>query len=402
MSGGKLKSLLSAKGVGTPTGRIVRALSQRGTMSPREIAESTGLAKSTVSIALNELRRAGMVVDGIMENGRSAGVGRPATAVSLNPQAGTCVGLLVGSEHVQLIVADVSHAVLAGHTVYVDPDYTPAEAAAVAARLLDQSYEENRLSRDTLLGVGIALGSPVNPNDGRMLRAGGMPTWAGVDVRAIFEPALQQTVIADNESNCSAVAEMMWGAAVGYDDFILFTLDIGIGGAIVSRGQVISGIAGAAGEFGHMSLDPQGPLCRCGNRGCLEMYASMREPVRLASKRYCRPMSIGDVIAMARDGDVGCRRLIEDTAEMAGRGLGLIGAALNPPLIVVGGRLAAAGEMLLAPLEASFNKHTLVKPADVGEEARTRFVTSRFIENDACMGAVGLVLRHYGRQEIRY
>ena len=402
MSGGKLKSLLSAKGVGTPTGRIVRALSQRGTMSPREIAESTGLAKSTVSIALNELRRAGMVVDGIMENGRSAGVGRPATAVSLNPQAGTCVGLLVGSEHVQLIVADVSHAVLAEHTVYVDPDYTPAEAAAVAARLLDQSYEENRLSRDTLLGVGIALGSPVNPNDGRMLRAGGMPTWAGVDVRAIFEPALQQTVIADNESNCSAVAEMMWGAAVGYDDFILFTLDIGIGGAIVSRGQVISGIAGAAGEFGHMSLDPQGPLCRCGNRGCLEMYASMREPVLLASKRYCRPMSIGDVIAMARDGDVGCRLLIEDTAEMAGRGLGLIGAALNPPLIVVGGRLAAAGEMLLAPLEASFNKHTLVKPADVGEEARTRFVTSRFIENDACMGAVGLVLRHYGRQEIRY
>jgi len=402
MSEGTLKSFLAGKGNGTPTERIVRALSQRGTMSPRDIAETTGLAKSTVSTALNELRRAGMVVDGPVENGRTAGVGRPSTSVSLNPEAGTCVGLLVGSEHMQLIVADVSHAVLAEHTVYLEPDYSPADAAAVAARILAEAYEEKNLSRDTLLGVGIALGNPVNPHDGRMLRAGGMPHWAGLDIREMFEPALQQTVIADNESNCSAVAEMMWGAAVGHEDFILFTLDLGIGGAIVSRGHVITGIAGAAGEFGHMSFDPQGPLCRCGNRGCLEVYASMREPVRVASQRYGRPMSIEDVIAKARDGDIGCRRLIEDMAEMAGRGLGLIGAALNPPLIIVGGRVASAGDMLLCPLEASFNKHTLVKPADVGEEARTRFVTSRFTTNDACMGAVGLVLRHYGRQDIRY
>jgi predicted NBD/HSP70 family sugar kinase len=229
-----------------------------------------------------------------------------------------------------------------------------------------------------------------------MLRAGGMPAWAGLDIRAMFEPVLEQTVIADNESNCSAVAEMMWGAAIGHEDFVLFTLDKGIGGAIVSRGHVITGIAGAAGEFGHMSIDPDGPLCRCGNRGCLEVYASIKEPLRLAAKRYCRPISAPELVAMAQGGDIGCRRLIEDTATIAGRGLALIGAALNPPLIVVGGGFAAAGDILLAPLEESFNKHTLVKRADVGDVARTRFVVSRFVENDACMGAVGLVLRRFG------
>jgi len=365
-------------------------------MSPREIAESTGLAKSTVSTALNELRRTGMVVDGVVENSRTSGVGRPSTTVSLNPEAGTCVGMLIGRDFMQLIVADVSHAVLGERTVELDPDFSAADAAQVGARLLAEAYEENNLSRDTLLGVGIALGNPVNPNDGRMLRAGGMPAWAGLDIRAMFEPVLEQTIIADNESNCSAVAEMMWGAAIGYQDFVMFTLDEGIGGAIVSRGHVITGIAGAAGEFGHMSIDPEGPLCRCGNRGCLEVYATTKEPLRVASQRYGRPIEAPELVAMALAGDVGCQRLIEDTATIAGRGLGLIGAAINPPLIVVGGGFAAAGDLLLTPLEESFNKHTLVKRADVGGAARTRFVVSRFVENDACMGAVGLVLRRFG------
>ena len=82
----------------------------------------------------------------------------------------------------------------------------------------------------------------------------------------------------NNESNCAALAEMMWGAAVGYSDFVLFKIDRGVGGAIVSGGRVITGIAGGGGEFGHIVIDPNGELCRCGNRGCLELYASMRSP----------------------------------------------------------------------------------------------------------------------------
>jgi predicted NBD/HSP70 family sugar kinase len=191
---------------------------------------------------------------------------------------------------------------------------------------------------------------------------------------------------------------MTWGAAMGYEDFVLFTIDLGIGGAIVSRGHVMTGIAGAAGEFGHMSIDPQGELCRCGNRGCLELYASFKGPVAQASRRFGRKMGIEEVVALAQAGDVGCLRLIEDTAEVAGRGLGIIGAAINPGLIVIGGRLGAAGDLLLEPLERSFNKHTLVKRGDVSDAARTRFVASKFSANDACMGAVGLVLRDHGRR----
>jgi predicted NBD/HSP70 family sugar kinase/biotin operon repressor len=396
MSDAELKSLLSTGAVGTPSGRIVRVLSQRGPMSAREIAQTTGLAKSTVSTALTELRRSGMVVEGAGETGRSAGAGRPAATLSLNPQAGTCVGLLFGMYHVQMIVADVSHAVIADETVYLEPDYSPEAAAALSSQLIERAYAQHGISPDTLLGIGLAVAGPINPIDGRVQRAGGVPTWAGVNLKSIFEHALERPIFVDNESNCSAIAEMMWGAAVGYEDFVFFTLDLGIGGAIVNRGHVITGIAGAAGEFGHMSINPEGPLCRCGNRGCLELYASFKEPLVHASKRFGRQMTMDDVIQLAKGGDVGCRRLIEDMAEAAGRGLGIIGAVINPGLVVIGGRMATAGDLLLVPLEQSYNKHTLIKRGDVCDDARTRIVVGKFVDNDACLGAVGMVLRHYG------
>lgn len=394
----ELKTLLADRAVGTPSGRIVRALSERGGMSATQIARLTGLAKSTVSTTLSELRKSGVVVEsGGQAPGREAGVGRPATVLTLNPQAGTCVGILISLEHIQMIVADVSHAIIAEKIVPMHDDYTPADAAEVTARIIKETYAENSMSLSGLLGVGIAISGPVNSIDGRVQRASIVPTWAGIDIRTVFEPRLERPIFADNESNCAAVAEMMWGAAIGHEDFVLFKIDVGVGGAIVSGGKVIRGVAGTAGEFGHMTIDPDGPLCRCGNRGCLELYASFREPLQHASKLFGRQMSMDDVIVLAQQGDAGCRRLIEDTAERAGRGLGMIGTIINPGLIVIGGRMALAGDMLLGPLANSFEKHTLVKRCDVPAASRTNLVIGRFTENDSCMGAVGLVLRHHGR-----
>jgi predicted NBD/HSP70 family sugar kinase len=395
----ELKSLLGETAAGTPSGRIVRILSERGALSGTQIANMLGLAKSTVSMTLAELRKSGMVVDGATpETARNAGAGRPAMAVTLNPEAGTCVGLLLGLEHLQLIVADVSHAVLADKTVQIEADYSPERAVGILRGLVRQAYAELGISSDTTLAVGIAFGGPINPTNGRVIRAGAIPTWEGIDIRGMFGEALHRPIYADNASKCSAIAEMTWGAALGLDDFVYVSLDLGIGGAIVSQGRIMHGIAGAAGEFGHMTIDPQGDLCRCGNRGCWELYASFKGAATMASKRFGRPMGIADVIALAEKGDVGCRRLIEDTAEAGGRGLALVGAAINPGLILIGGRLARAGAMFFDPLEANFNKYSLVKHDDVAAEARTRIAPATLLENGPCMGAVGLVLRDYGRR----
>lgn len=393
----ELRSLLADPDPATPAGRIVKVLSERGGLSGTQIAGLTGLAKSTVSTALAELRKSGLVVDLDVENARGASVGRPRTLVTLNPEAGTCVGVVIGLRNIQVVVADVSHAIISDSSAAMQPDFSPQQAIEVVKGLMDRAYEQHSLPRSGLLGVGLAIAGPVNPNDSRIQRASVVPTWAGMDIRAVFAPALAKPIYADNESNCAALAEMMWGAAVGHDDFVLFKVDEGVGGAIVVGGRVVTGIAGSAGEFGHMTIDPDGPLCRCGNRGCLELYASFKRNLVLASERFGRELSMDDVIRMAEEGDVGCRRLIEDTAHFAGRGLGMIGTIINPPLVIVAGRMALAGDMLIEPLKSSYERHTLVKHGDVGPEARTQIVKGRFTTNDSSLGAVGLVLRHHGR-----
>jgi predicted NBD/HSP70 family sugar kinase len=398
MSKNELKSLLEAANLGTPAGRIVRALSERGGLSAAQIARLTGLAKSTVSMTLADMRKSGVVVEANgADAGRTSGAGRPATLLTLNPSAGTCVGALIGLEQIQLVVADVSHAIIASKTTRMDYDYSPAEAAVVIKRMIDETYKEHSMSLKGLLGVGIAIAGPVNPNDGRVQRASVVPTWAGIDIREVLAPVLKRPIVVDNESNCAALAEMMWGAAMGHEDFVLFKIDGGVGGAIVHRGQVMRGIAGGAGEFGHMTINPEGELCRCGNRGCLELYASFKANLEFASKAFNKHMTMDEVILLASQGDVGCRRLIEDTGIAAGRGLGMICTIINPPLVVVGGRMALAGDMILEPLIASYERHTLVKSADVPEAFRTKVVIGKFTTNDSCLGAVGLVLRQHNR-----
>ena len=392
----ELKSLLGDGDDSTPTGRIVRMLSERGALSATQIARLTGLAKSTVSTALAELRRTEMVVE--VGSEYAGGVGRPATALTLNPLAGTCIGILVGQAEIQLTLADVSHSVLFDRTVELELDYSPDAATGVVQALIAEAYRGQRLSRSGLLGVGIAMGGPVNPVNGTVVRAGGMPTWAGVDLREMFGPMFDGVpIFCDNESNCSAIAEMTWGAAQGHDDFIVYTLGLGIGGAIVVGGRVMRGIAGGAGEFGHMVIDPTGPLCRCGNRGCLEVYANFRGPLAEAVRVFGRPLRVHDVVEKALAGDAVCRELIARTGQVAGHGLGLIGSVFNPSLVVVSGPLAAAGDILMKPLAESFERHTLIKHDDVPTTTRTELRPSKFVDNGACMGAVGMVLRHHGR-----
>lgn len=394
MSEQDLKDLLVDHSGDAPSHRIVRVLRSRGSLSATEIASLTGLAKSTVSTALVELRRSGLVVDAPVATGqRAARAGRPATALTLNPRAGTCVGVMIGLNKIQVIVADVSHIVLADKTVNLEPDYTPTEALRIVKRLIASSIAENGLHPESVLGVGIAIAGPVNPQSGQMHKAGGVPTWAGVDIRRLFEKSLHYQVFADNESNCSAVAQMMWGAAVGRADFVFVTLDIGVGGAIVSGGRVVVGAAGGAGEFGHVSIDPHGPACRCGNRGCLERYVA--DPLIALERDPVRPLPIRALVALAEDRDAFALGVITEAATIAGRGLAILGTVLNPELFVIGGELALAGDLLLKPLRESYEQHTLIKRGDtlVGG---TTFVVADFIENEACLGAVGLVLRHQG------
>ena len=396
MKSSRLKVLLDGGERAGPAGRIVRAMSERGMMSAADLARLTGLSRATVSMALAELKSSGLVVERSTPTPPARGVGRPATGLTLNPKAGTCVGLHFGLDDVRLVIADVAHTVLSETRIDLGPDYGPDDVPQLVKRAVADAYEQNGLSLSGLLGAGVAVSAPVS-RDGQIARGGILPGWAGVNVRDLLAPAFRCPIYADNESNCAATAELMWGAAMGAPDFVLFKIDLGVGGAVVVDGKVVTGAAGGAGEFGHMAIDPEGGLCRCGNRGCLELVASFVRPLAELSKLRRRRLTMDDAIALAEAGDPEALRLIRRTAEAAGRGLALIGTMLNPPLILIGGRMALAGDILLSPLREAFERDTLIKSKDVDEGMRTSIRTGKFTENDSLLGAVGLVLRSQGR-----
>lgn len=378
--------------------RVIKLLSQRSGLSAAEISRLTGLSKSTVARVVEQLRQNGLVVETVRHGESASKRGRPGTILTLNPATGTCVGLLLGPTFIDLTIADVSHAVLLERTIEIEQDYSVEKGLAAVVDLVENAYEETGLARDRLLGVGVAVPGPVDFHTGRVLRSSMVPVWAGTDVRALFASALQTSVFVDNESNCAAIAEMTWGAARGHSEFLYCKLDVGIGGALIVNNQILRGIAGAAGEVGHMIFDPNGPLCRCGNRGCVELYAGWNAVIEPAKGRFGPNVRFHTIAEHAINGDVGCRRLIEDVALVAGRALASVCAVLNPPLIVLGGRQLQAEDILLAPLRESFARHALIKPYEIDTPSMTQIVPGHFRNNrDTALGAVGLVLQNSGQ-----
>ena len=378
----------------SPAGRIVRAIAAIGAATATQLVRSTGLARSTVSTLLTELKERGIVLD---VDTKSSGFGRPSQLLSLNPATGRCAGVLLGLGEIRIAICDLAHTVLSDVWFEIDRDYTPEEAALRVRRSLDEQCAALGIAVPELLGVGLAISAPVS-YEGKVLNGSILPTWCGIDVAEIFSGQIECPIHAENESHCGALAEMTWGAAIGEPDFVLFKFDLGIGGAIVLESTVQRGADGNAAEFGHISLNPHGPLCRCGNRGCLETFAGGFNLMRHAEQLGEEPVTIETFVERAKDGHAGYQRLIKDAAEMAGWGMGITCTILNPPLFVIAGKLAAIGDLFMKPLIDSFARHSLPAPINAPEVRRPKFVLGKFLGNDdTVMGAVALVLRQHGR-----
>jgi len=377
-----------------PSGRIVRAIASIGEVSATQLVKATGLARSTVSMALTELKERGIVLDA---ETRNAGFGRPTQFISLNPTTGFCAGVLLGLGEVRVALCDLAHNVVADLWSEMPYDYSPASAAALVRDQLDAECHKLGIGTSDLLGVGLAVSAPVS-YDGRILNGSILPTWAGVDIAEVFSAEIDCPIFAENESHCGALAEMTWGAAIGEPNFALYKFDLGVGGAVVLNGAVHRGALGNAAEFGHVSLNSQGPLCRCGNRGCLEAYAAGFNLLRMVEQTTGEKISIDTLIDRTKNGDPTCLRFVEDAAEMAGWGMAVTSKILSPPLFIIAGKLAAIGEHFTRRLELSFVRHMQQPFAGSSQNELPRLAVGKFIANDdTVMGAVALVLHQHGR-----
>jgi len=333
--------------------RIVDAIKQFGAMTQVEVADRTGLSPATVSIIVNEL-----VATGVFTTEQVTRSGRRATQVTLSRQLGVVAGVHFSSRALRLVLCDAVGTVITQQRMPLAADHRSDTGLDRAAELILDMLDSLGTTRDELHGVGLGICAPYDASTDTLSVPGLMRGWDEVRIAESLSRRLDQPVLVDNDANLAMLAESRFGAARGKSSAVFVHIGHGIGAGILSQGAILRGHAGLAGEIGHIQVVPNGALCRCGNRGCLEMVVNSTA-IAANLRQTVGPIALRDVILMARQGDLGATRVIADAAEQIGFALAALTNVLDPETIVVGGELALAGGILTLPLEASLSRHSL-------------------------------------------
>lgn len=360
--------------------RVLDALRGGGPLTQAELARRTTLAASTVSDIVHQLVSSGLArVEA--EHG-----GRRGRRVWLAVEGRYLVGVDVGHAHVSVALATLSEEIVAQRS-------TPLPAGHDALTVLEQvqGMIEDLLTdvdaRDdhTLVAAGLSIPAPVD-RDGRVIGSRSvLPGWAGFDLTAVATDALGLPCRVDNDANAGVRAEARHGAGRGVDNLVYLKLGHGIGAGLLLSGDLFRGSTGTAGEIGHTTVDDGGSFCRCGNRGCLETVAAAPEVLRLIQNTHPTIDSVDKLIAAAQAGETACVRVLGDTGRAVGVAIGNLCNILNPDLVVIGGGLSAAGDLLLSPL-----REIVVRYGVPSAVERLRVEATTLGGQTHLLGAVGL------------
>lgn len=263
------------------------------------------------------------------------------------------------------------------------------------AASLKEKMQEREMNAAQVSGIGIGLPAPVDENG--IVKNSANIGWGYKEVTREMEELTGMKVASGNDANVAALGEMWLGAGRGHKNLIMVTLGTGVGGGIIVNGQPLIGAHGAGGEIGHLCANyEESEVCGCGNKGCLEMYASATGVVRLAGRRLGAddsPSSLreGELSAKAvfdalKEGDPVAGEIVEEFASYLGHGLANIAAVTDPSVIVIGGGVSKAGSILLGYIEKYFQEKAFFANKD------TKFVLAELGNDAGICGAAKLIL----------
>lgn len=366
--------------------RVVRAVRMAGSLTQAEIARSTGLSAATVSNIVRELKDGGTV-----EVTPTSAGGRRARSVSLSGDAGIVIGVDFGHTHLRVAIGNLAHQVLAEESEPLDVDASSAQGFGRAEQLVNRLIESTGISPGKVIGVGLGVPGPIDVESGTLGSTSILPGWTGINPSQELAGRLGVPVYVDNDANLGALGELVWGSGRGVKDLAYIKVASGVGAGLVIDGHIYRGPGGTAGEIGHITLDESGPVCRCGNRGCLETFTAARYVLPLLRPSHGPDLTMERMVQLAREGDPGCRRVIGDVGRHIGSGVANLCNLLNPSRVVLGGSLAEAGELVLGPIRDSVSRYAIpsaarqlsVLPGALGGRAEV-------------LGALALVLSEMG------
>jgi glucokinase-like ROK family protein len=330
--------------------------------------------------------------------------------LELSPDGGFAVGVEIGVDFICVAVTDFVAQVLWRKRVLSDPEDPESEIVERAQTLVQEALDEGRSQGLRPLGIGLGVPGLVDMQKGRLVFAPNLQ-WRDVPLRRIWADRFHLPTFVENEANAAALGEYYFGVARDVESLLYLSAGVGLGGGIIVDGKLFRGSGGYAGEFGHMTVDPEGELCGCGKRGCWETVVGPQAIVnrvdRLLADRgdesHILSLVDGDlslvdvdiVVKAAEHRDPVATAALQDVGTQLGIGIANLVNAFNPEMVVLGGALSLASAFLLPAIEATAREHTLAEPREGVQVVCAAHGT------DACvLGAVALVLDNILREPV--
>lgn len=363
--------------------RILAALRAHGALSRSELARRTGLSRTTLSEITSELLRRGAIVVADTDAATRSGSGRPAERLALDPASGQFLGVDFGHRRVQVAAADASHEIIA-QAVHRYGDDTPWEDRIQQAfALIQRMSEQTGVHFGALQGIGIGVPGPYTVSGTGSVTASWRKHPAPVGVDAAFFARFGAPVVVDNNARLAALAEAI-ARPDAVDNLVYLRLSDGVGGGLVIAGRLVSGSHGYAGEIGHITADPQGLVCRCGKRGCLETVASVPAILRACRHAGADADSLETLSRAVHRGDPVVDRVLRDVGTTVGRVLGGVAMTLNPREVVIGGEVVHLAPVIIEQAAATLRYEIYSIPTDGPQIVRP----AQLRDTDGALGAI--------------
>jgi predicted NBD/HSP70 family sugar kinase len=337
---------------------ILNTLRREGHLSRTHLTEISGLSVGAVSQITSELLDTHWILE--VGEGDYTG-GRRQVLLRLNPDAGFAIGLKLMEGRAVCAVTNLETDVLHYSEIETGDDHSASAVAGRLCHLIEAAIQEAGIQQHNIFGVGIGLAGVVHAQPG-IVHYSPFFGWRDAPLGSLMREQLGLPVYVENDVNTLTITEQLFGEGRHASNFAVITIGRGIGMGMVIHHQLYQGPGGGVGEIGHITVEPDGPLCDCGKRGCLEAVAS--DPAVL---RYIRaangaskselPATLADVIAAVEAGDVVAEQALARSGTYLGIGVATVINILCPPLIIISGEGVAAGDHRLKPMFEALRQH---------------------------------------------
>ncbi len=364
-----------------------------GGISRAELAQRMDLSRAAMTAIVSDLLDCNAIRE---TESRSSLGGRPPIILEINSARGHVIGIDMGATHLTIILADFSAQVIDEIEVPFSVSKGPEICVNQANQLLEDLLKKNQLAMGDISSLGIGVPGPIASEAGTVFAPPIMPGWDGYPIRANLEEKWGLPVSLNNDAELGALGEWAYGVGRGENHLAYIKVGTGIGSGLLLNGQIYRGATGSAGEIGHLTLDENGPLCDCGNHGCLESLAGGKAIAQQAREAILKgqrtllssmgPMdeiTARDVASAARRGDLVSQKIIASAGNYLGIAIAGLVNLFNPRTVVVGGGVALIGDLLLQPI-----RDTVIRRSLLASARTVRINTAVLRRNSSGMGAI--------------